>query len=98
MIWSIPALQDTTIYESDPYRNTGLDQILEIGKSGTSSGGDLAESRALIKFDLTDLAGMLSDNSISINDISASLRLYTVQESELPQGYVIESKFSNKHI
>jgi hypothetical protein len=92
MIWSVPALQDTTLYESDPYRNTGLDQILEIGKSGTSSGGDLAESRALIKFDLTTLDGILSDNNISVNDISASLRLYTVQESELPQSYVIEAK------
>lgn len=92
MIWSIPALQDTTIYEKDPYRNTGLDQILEIGKSGTSSGGDLAESRALVKFDITALSGILADNSISVNDISASLRLYTVQESELPQTYSIEAK------
>jgi hypothetical protein len=90
MIWSIPALQDTTIYESDPYRNTGLDQILEIGKSGTAS--TLTESRALIKFDITNLDSILSNNNISINDISASLKLYTVQESELPQTYIIEAK------
>jgi len=92
MIWSIPALQDTTIYESDPYRNTGLDQILEIGKSGTSAGGDLSENRSLVKFDINLLSGILSDNNISVNDISASLRLYTVQESELPQLYSIEAK------
>jgi hypothetical protein len=92
MIWSISALQDTTIYESDLYRNTGLDQILEIGKSGTSAGGDLAESRALIKFDISTLSNILTDNSISLNNISASLKLYTVQESELPQTYTIEAK------
>lgn len=92
MIWSISALQDTTIYESDLYRNTGLDQVLEIGKSGTSAGGDLAETKALIKFDINSLSNILTDNSISINDISASLRLYTVQESELPQTYTIEAK------
>mgnify|MGYP003336936159 CR=1 FL=1 len=92
MIWTIPALLDTTIYESDPYRNAGLDQILEIGKSGTSATSDLAESRALLKFDITSLSNILTDNGISVNDISASLRLYTVQESELPLDYVIEAK------
>ena len=55
MIWSIPTLQDTTIYETDPYRNTGLDQILELRKEGDNSTGDLSESRILIKFDLSNI-------------------------------------------
>jgi hypothetical protein len=92
MIWSVPAAQDATIYESNPYQNTGLDQILEIGKSGNTSTNDLAESRALIKFNLADLPSILSNNNITINDITANLRLYTVQESEIPLNYTIEAK------
>lgn len=90
MIYSIPILQDTTIYESDPYRNTGLDQILELRKEGDISTSNLLESRILIKSDLSSISGILSSNSISINDISASLRLYTVQESNVPRTYTIE--------
>jgi hypothetical protein len=92
MIWSIPALQDTTIYEKDPYRNAGLDQILELRKEGDSTTSDLTESRILMKFDITELPTILSQNGISINDISASLKLYTAQEYELPATYTIEAK------
>lgn len=92
MIWSIPALQDTTIYESDLYRNTGLDAILELQKSGDSSTGDLTESRILIKFSLDELSSILSTNGITINDITAKLKLYAVQESNLPKNYTIEAR------
>ena len=43
MIWSTPALQDTTIFESDPYRNAGLDQVLELRKAGDVTTADLTE-------------------------------------------------------
>lgn len=92
MIWSIPAIQDTTIYESDPYRNAGLDQVHELIKGGDSSTMDLTESRILIKFDISSLNSILNENNININDISASLKLYTVQEFELPQTYSIQAK------
>ena len=92
MIWSIPALQDATIYEKDPYRNTGLDAMLELKKQGDVTTGDFAESRILIKFDLTNLSASLSENVIGINDINANLRLYTVQYSDLPKSYTIEAK------
>ena len=92
MIWSIPALQDTTIYEIDPYRNTGLDPILELNKTGDTTTSDLTESRILIKFDLSKLGSILSDNNVSINSISASLKLYTVQESQLPLSYTLQAK------
>jgi hypothetical protein len=92
MIWSTPILKDATIYESDPYRNTGLDQIVELRKDGDSSTGDLTESRILMQVDLSSLGAVLSENNISINDISASLNLYTVQTSELPTSYTIEAK------
>lgn len=92
MIWSLIPLQDTAIYESDPYRNAGLDQILELRKDGDSSTGDLTESRILLKFDISGLSSILSDNGLAINSISASLRLHTVQESQLPQTYTLEAK------
>jgi len=92
MIWSTPAILDTTIYESDPYRNTGLDPILELEKIGDTSTGDLTESRILIKFNLTDLNSILTNNGITINDITASLRLYPVQEYSLPKTYTIEAR------
>lgn len=92
MIWSTPALLDTTIFESDPYRNSGLDQVLELRKAGDVTTSDLTESRILIKFDLTNISNILYTNGININNISASLKLYTVQESELPETYIIEAR------
>jgi hypothetical protein len=92
MIWSVPALKDTTIYESDPYRNSGLDQVLELRKIGDTTTNDLEESRILIQFDISDLSNVLTANNITINDISASLNLYSVQVSEVPTTYTIESK------
>jgi hypothetical protein len=92
MIWSIPAIQDTTIYENDPYRNTGLDPVLELRKDGDSSTSDLTESRILMKFDLTNLNSILSANNVTINDITAELRLYPVQEYDLPKTYTIEAR------
>lgn len=91
MIWSIPVLQDTTIYESDPYRNAGLDPVLELRKDGDIVNEDLTESRILIKFDTSNLSTILSENSVNINSITASLKLYTVQESEMPDSYTIEA-------
>ena len=92
MIWSIPALQDTTIYEKDPYRNAGLDQILELRKEGDTTTSDLTESRVLMKFDISELSTILSQNGISINNISASLKLYVAQEYELPALYTLEAR------
>ena len=90
MIWSIPVLQDATIYESDPYRNAGLDPVLELRKDGDIVNENLTESRILIKFDTSNLSSILSENSVNINSLTASLKLYTVQESELPNSYTIE--------
>lgn len=92
MIWSAPVLKDTTIYEFDPYRNTGLDPILELYKKGDISTDDLNESRILIQFDLSELSHILTENSVTIDDVVANLNLYAVLESELPTQYSIEAK------
>lgn len=91
MIWSTPALQDATIYEGDQYRNTGLDEILEIKAGFNTDTNDFEEARALIKFDLSDLSSILSSNGITINNVTASLVLHTVQTSELPKDYVLKA-------
>jgi hypothetical protein len=92
MIWSVPVLQDSTIYELDPYRNTGLDEVLELRKDTAALNGSIRESRILMKFDLSYLGSILNDNDLSTDNISASLKMYTVQESELPTTYTIEAK------
>ena len=92
MIWSTPALKNTTIYEAYPYNNTGLDQIIELRKEGDTTTNDLAESRILVEFDLSRLSAVLSENNINVNSISASLKLYSVQEIEVPKSYTIEAR------
>ena len=92
MNWSTPVLQDTTIYEVDPYRNAGLDQILELKRDSLTLTGSIAESRILMKFDLSTLSSVLTENGVGINNVTANLKMFTVQESELPTTYTIEAK------
>lgn len=92
MIYTIPVLQDATIYENDPYRNTGLDPVLELRKNGDVTTNNLTESRILMKFSLSNISSMLSENNLTLNDVTASIRLYPVQESNLPLSYTIEAK------
>ena len=47
--------QDTAIYEVAKTLNTGLDEILEIGKRDTTGGTSYSKSRSLVKFDLTQV-------------------------------------------
>jgi len=55
----IVPLQDTSIYEEWPQRNTGNDEIIEVGKSvdGTNS------IRGLIKFDVTQFSSIPYDTA-----------------------------------
>ena len=90
MIWSIFPTQDATIYEKNPDRNTGLDPILELGK--TTSGADIYETRFLIKFDTAKIQEMLANESLSIGgNYTASLSFTTAEISDLPFSYTIEA-------
>lgn len=91
MIWSVPAIQDATIYEGDPNRNTGLDEILEIQAGTNTDTNELNESRILVKFDLSTLDSILSTNNVTINTVTASLVLRTVQSSQLPTSYTLRA-------
>ena len=59
------ATKDTTLYESSQSMNSGLDEILEIQKVGSSLSEVITVSRALIKFDLTDISSSISNETIT---------------------------------
>ena len=91
MIWSTFPTQDATIYEKDPTRNTGLDSILELGKTSVTT-SSIYETRFLIKFDTTKIQTLLTDEGLSVGgNYTASLSFTTVSESELPLTYSIEA-------
>lgn len=86
MIHSIFNIKDTTLYERYPVLNTGLDSVLEIGQTidETSS----YSSRALIKFDLTQLSATYASNLLT-QTASYYLKLTTTEPTEIPLAYTI---------
>ncbi len=83
---------DSTLYEGQPKVNTGLDEILEIGKrltTGVTSSYSL--SRSLIKFDMNDVSNTLSKYNVGINDCKFILQLYTTHAKNLPSSYTINA-------
>ena len=56
---------DTTLYEASGSGNTGLDEILEIRKSMSKSGGNIKVSRILIKFDISEISSSIVNGTIS---------------------------------
>jgi len=72
MHYFIYADADATLYEGSATqsRNTGLDQILEVRKDMNDSATVINVSRALIKFDLTEISNFISDGLIPSNDKS----------------------------
>lgn len=78
---------DASIYREFPTRNTGLDEILEVG---TTSNGTQAV-RSLIQFDITNLSA-----SVAIGDVNPSsqfeLILYIANATDLNAGQMIEGK------
>ena len=66
MHYFIYADADATLYEGSATqsRNTGLDEILEVRKDMNDSGTVINVSRALIKFDLTEISRSIVDELI----------------------------------
>ena len=66
MHYFIYADADATLYEgeSTQSRNTGLDEILEVRKDMNAAGTVINVSRALIKFDLTEISNLITDGLI----------------------------------
>ena len=56
---------DTTLYQATGSGNTGLDEILEIQKTMSTSGGNIKVSRILMKFDLSEVSASIVNGTIS---------------------------------
>ena len=86
MIFSVYSIKDATIYERYGSLNTGLDAILEVGKTFVN---DTAyNSRALVKFDLTKLTDNFT-NAVLTQTASYYLRLTATEASEIPLTYTV---------
>lgn len=80
---------DTTLYEGAEQSNTGLDEILEIGKRYGTDGTTLYESRPLLKFNMTEITSALSKYSANLNNCKFMLQLYTTDAKSLPAEYTV---------
>jgi len=56
---------DTTLYQASSSANAGLDQILEIQKNMSNSGGNVKVSRILMKFDLGQISSLVGNGTIT---------------------------------
>jgi len=81
--------KDAILYEGIPETNTGIDEVLEIGKRYGTDGETLKKSRSVIKFDMNEISGSLSKYNKSVNDCKFLLKLYTTNATSLPTSYTI---------
>ena len=85
------AEKDATLYESLPTYNTGLDEILEIGKR-INIEGEFLKSRSVIKFNTTEISESLATYGKTVNDCKFVLQLYTSHAKNLPAEYSVAAK------
>ena len=85
MIYTINPIKDTTIYQADPTRNTGADQMLEIQKhTSTPTVDGIKNSRIIIGFDLTKF--LLE----GIEATKVDLQLWSANSNNISKGYIVE--------
>ena len=81
----VTASKDASVYLQQPNQNTGLDEVLEVSKIYYGTVRDV--SRALLKFDLTELSQSLSNGSVTLTE--ADLILRETESEEIPLEYTI---------
>jgi hypothetical protein len=92
------AEKDATLYEGtttssiSEQTNTGLDEILEIGKRLGTDGETLLKSRSVVKFDMSEINATLTKYSVALSDCKFVLQLYTTHAKNLPADFTLESK------
>jgi hypothetical protein len=92
------AEKDATLYEGATtssalsQTNTGLDEILEIGKRLGDDGETLLKSRTLVKFDMTEVSASIAKYSVNLNAVKFILQLYTTHAKNLPADFTLESR------
>jgi hypothetical protein len=87
---------DATVYESVPTTNTGLDEILEIGKRLGTDGSTLQKSRILVKFDMAEVTDVVSKYATNISSSKFVLQLYTSNAKNLPAQYTIDAQMTGQ--
>lgn len=70
--------QDSTILSNQPNQNTGVDEILSVGKSSPQTGS----IRSLIQFDINTITNLINNGNIPIA-VSFDLQLYIANASLL---------------
>ena len=85
------AEKDATLYEASPLINTGIDEILEVGKRLGTDGDSLLKSRSVIKFDMSEITDTLSKYGANLNSCKFVLQLYTTHAKNLPAEYTIDA-------
>lgn len=78
-------IQDASIYEEHYGRNTGHDEILEVGKSASGT----KAVRSLIQLDITSVSQSLADGLIPSNSLF-ELKLFVARADDLRIGQQIE--------
>ena len=73
---------DTTLYEASGSGNSGLDEILEIQKKMSTSGGNIKVSRILIKFDISEISSSIVNGTIA-TDAKYYLNMYDAGSENL---------------
>jgi hypothetical protein len=78
-------IKDAAVYEEFPTQNTGLDEILEVGKSesGTNS------IRSLLQFDLATISASIADGTVPAN-AEFDLVLYVANATNLKYNQGVE--------
>jgi hypothetical protein len=85
---------DATLYEANSLNNynTGLDEILEVGKQLDTDGETLVKSRFVVKFDMSEIQQALTKYSTDLNSCKFMLQLFTTHAKNLPASYTLDAK------
>jgi hypothetical protein len=92
------ASKDATLYEGATsssalsVTNTGLDEILEVGKYLDNDGNNLLKARCLLQFDIQEIQSVLQTYSADLNNCKFILQLFTTEAKNLPSDYTIDAK------
>ena len=88
------AESDATMYEADSLinSNTGIDEILQVGKQLDTDGETLVKSRFVVKFDMSEITKTLTKYSTDLNSCKFMLQLFTTHAKNLPAEYTLDAK------
>lgn len=92
------AEQDATLFEGANFEsvtsvtNTGLDELLEIGKRLGTDGSTLMKSRSVIKFNIDEVLAVAQKYGVDLSACKFVMQLYTTHAKNLPAEYSIDAK------